>query len=110
MTDEFETLVQLLEALAGDLEAETCTCAPPDLCPKHKVAAARQALQAALEKARSQFEEIGQAAERAARAASYAHEAVTDSGRAAREAAENAERAEQHLSALLHGPDSSDSD
>jgi hypothetical protein len=117
MTDEFDTLGRLLDDLAGDLEAEPCTCQPPGLCPQHKLAAARQAFAAArtwkrqaLEDARHRFEDIGQAAERAARAADYAHEAVTDSGRAAREAAESAERAETHLSELLNAGNASDSD
>ncbi len=112
MTDEIATLSRLLDELADDLEATPCSCQPPGLCPKHKVAAAGQALEGAraanrraLEEARSRFEDIGQAAERAARAAHYAHEAVTDSGRAAREAAESAERAEAHLSELLQDPD-----
>ncbi len=105
MSNDFETLGRLLDELAGDLEAAPCTCAPPELCPKHKVAAARKALDAALQEARHRFEDIGQAAERAVRAADYAHEAVTDTGRAAREASASAERAEAYLNALLHDPD-----
>ncbi|MAG98760.1 MAG: hypothetical protein QF797_05900 [Alphaproteobacteria bacterium] len=110
MTNEFDTLGRLLDELAGDLGAESCTCDPPDLCPRHKVAAARQALDTALQEARHRFGDIGQAAERAARAADYAHEAVTDTGRAAREAAASAVKAEEYLNTLLDDPEASDPD